>query len=137
MSPPPPPNEMSPDENGKLPPALHSLEERKRQGASGERGTCAARPGGRLLSYSYLVPTLKTVWIGGDVRSLPACTPVLAPSPPTSGAFINDFLDLRLLCALPRFFGWRRRGIGRCFWLHPHLRVNLFVRVAFLWEGGK
>lgn len=55
----------------------------------------------------------------------------------TSGALIDDFLDLGLLrCAFSGLFGGRGRCVGSGFGLDPHLRVHLFVGVALLCGKG-
>lgn len=57
------------------------------------------------------------------------------PQPPgTSGALVDDLLDLGLLlgCAFPGFFGGWGWCVGGCFGLNPHLRVNFFIGVPLL-----
>lgn len=58
--------------------------------------------------------------------------PLQSPAP-TSCAFINDLLDLRLLrCALSGLLGWWGWCIRSCLRLNPHVCVNFLVWILLL-----
>lgn len=52
----------------------------------------------------------------------------------TSGPFIYNLFNFRFLqIALPWLLG-RRSGVCRCFWLHPHFRIDFSVGIPLGWN---